>query len=102
MANVTKGTLVKCNVKFLNRNFKISLNPSATVGHLMIKLRRYLKIRPEEAVFIFFVVGCLGNNRLYGISRLLSDIKRESGYDVLPVILLKENAFGNICGIDPL
>lgn len=90
---------IACDVTFklltgCTRNFRITMPMDSTVGMLVFKLRRYLKINPAESIYLFFQVGCLGGARLYGVSKLLSEISRESGYDVLPIQILRENTFG--------
>ena len=98
---------IKILVDFRNgveyRNFKISVGRETTVGHLLFKMRHYMKIKPETAVFCFFQSPAvfLGQTygkkeKLYNNSILLTEIQQELCQEILEVKLLLESTFGTL------
>lgn len=85
----------KILVKFKDREFKIKVQNPCSVGSLQLKIRRYLKLTPLEAVFLFFQVGYFGREVLVSGDRLVSSINNDGG-DVLVVKVLLENTFGTL------
>ena len=90
---------VKITVNFEKVEFKVAVDSQCTVAMLMIKLRRYIKLRPEEALFIFFIVptwtGFSTKEVLYGAGELMSEVQEKSGMTVLKCNLLRESTFGS-------
>jgi len=94
---------IKIRVKFENgtehKTFKIQLGIACTVGHLLFKLRKYLLIKPETAVFTFFQYkNFLGQTceKIYNGNKFLSEIAQELNVEILDVKLLLENTFGDL------
>jgi len=83
-------------VKFDGREFKIKISDDCTVAQVIRKVRRFLKIRPEDALFMFWVKpGLLRNSEvIYGSNKTVGEIKEELGIEPLQIDLMRENAFG--------
>jgi len=92
--------MIKILVNFRNgtewQNFKIQVADNCTVGHLIVKLRKFIKIKPEEACFCFFCYsGFFGKKeKIFHNNKLLIEIQSELCMEVLEVKLLLENTFG--------
>tara|TARA_R110000851_G_scaffold256568_2_gene409011 strand:- start:54 stop:365 length:312 start_codon:yes stop_codon:yes gene_type:complete len=91
---------IKITVDFCNgtefKNVNIQVNRECTVSQLQIKLRKYMKVKPCVAVFIFFQYEkfFFEREKLYGGNVLLKDIQSELCITILKVKMLLENAFG--------
>lgn len=71
---------------------KYLLEPDMTIGNFVYVLARRLKLRPEEALFIFV------NNKIFPTETVISDIyKTEKDVDgFVYCIVATENTFGSI------
>ena len=89
-------THVRCEVILDERTFKIKLSQDCTVSQLMIKIRAYLKLKPEKAYFLFFEQkGLIYNTeRLYAGSKTLAEVKMSSGLETQKIRLLRDSTFG--------
>ena len=81
------------------RKFKIAVGRENTVAHLQFKIRKFIKLKQEEACYLFFqkkglVYGY--NEVLYGGNKLLTEIQDELHMDVLKVKIILENTFGDL------
>lgn len=85
---------IRVVVKYEDREFKIKVTRDTTVGMLMIKIRKFLKLKPEEGVFLFWPRR-FRSDALHPGSKLLSDIQTEP-LQMLQCNLLKENCFGTL------
>jgi len=83
---------IRVVVKYEDREFKIKVTRDTTVGMLMIKIRKFLKLKPEEGVFLFWPRR-FRSDALHPGSKLLSDIQTEP-LQMLQCNLLCENTFG--------
>ena len=83
---------IRVVVKFDGREFRIKVNKPCTVGMLMVKIRKFLKLKPEEACFLFWP-RAWRSDVMYPGSTLLSDIQTEP-LQTLQCSLLRENTFG--------
>jgi len=83
---------IKVVVNFDGREFKVKVVRDTTIGMLMIKIRKFLKLRPEDGVFLFWRRR-FRSDVLYPTSKLLSDIQSDPG-QVLQCNLLREATFG--------
>jgi hypothetical protein len=83
-------------VKFEDKEIKIRLHKDVTVMQLQDKIRKYLKINPEEAIFLFFHVGgiILIREVLYPGNKLISSVQRDTHMDPIIVTVMRENCFG--------
>ena len=79
-------------MNFESRQFKIKVTRETTIGMLMIKIRKFLKLKPEEACFLFWPRR-FRSSVMYPGSKLLSDIQTEP-LQTLQCNLLRENTFG--------
>ncbi len=88
--------LVRLILNFQDRKFKIKCVETATVRELLIKIRQFLKMRPESAIFLFFETTLMGINRqvIFTQTKTLAEIQQEVCRNVLTVNILKENCFG--------
>jgi hypothetical protein len=88
---------IKIIARYYDREFKIQVQPHTTVGELQFKLRKFLKIHPEEAVFLFFQKGGIifTGEALYPGNMMLIDIYRKTGKSPIVVNVMKENTFGS-------
>jgi len=89
--------IIACNGK----TFNIKVHDSCTVSHLIIKIRKFLAIKSEEAVFLFFEYDGLIKKceKIFPQTHKLIDIKNELNLDVLYVKVMKENCFGSFSKI---
>ena len=85
---------IKVVVNFDGREFKVKVVRDTTIGMLMIKIRKFLKLRPEDGVFLFWPRR-FRSDVLYPTSKLLSDIQSDPG-QVLQCNLLRESVFGTL------
>jgi len=88
---------VKIYVKYDDKYYNIKVIDTCTVAHLLIKLRKLIKLEPEHAMFLFFQYKTLvGTSRLklYPQNKLLTDIRSELKQSILGVEILLENTFG--------
>ena len=92
------GTMahIRCEVELDDRTFKIKLSQDCTVSQLMIKIRAYLKLKPEQAYYLFFEQkGLIYNTeRLYTNSKTLGEVKTASGLETQKIRLLRDSTFG--------
>jgi hypothetical protein len=92
--------MIRCIVDFRNgtewRTFKIRVTPDTTVAVLLIKLRKYIRIRDHDGVFMFFQYKSFicKKERLYAGHVLLRDIQQQLNTEVLDIKLMQENTFG--------
>ena len=87
---------VKCAVTLDDRDFLIKVPPETSVAALQHKIRTYLKIRPDEAIFLFFEYNSLftTHETLHAGSRLMGQIRDGNGLDVQRIRVCRENCFG--------
>jgi hypothetical protein len=85
---------IKIVVTFEKREFKIKVTRDTTVGMLMIKIRKFLKLRPEQGLFLFWPRR-FRSDALYPASKLLCEIQSDPA-QVLQCNLLRENCFGTL------
>lgn len=79
--------MIKLIATFDKKTFRLRVQPLATVFEITLKLRTYLVIKPEQALFIFF------NNKLCSQSRTMQSIVGRTNKPIHIDICL-ENAFG--------
>ena len=90
-------TQTKCIVKFGGREFRIRVIDPCSVSALQHKIRRYLKLDPTQACFLFFEMGYFNRERMFSGSKLVSQIMVENyGAEFLIVNVLLENTFGSL------
>jgi hypothetical protein len=94
---------IRVLVDFINgteqRNFKIQVGRETTVAHLHYKLRKYMKMKPCEACYLFFQYPALiygKNEKLYNGNKLLTEIQSELCMETLHVKMLLESTFGDL------
>ena len=78
--------MIKLIVNYEEKKYRMRVNLCTTVHILQIKIRKYLNITAEQAVFLFI------NGSLYSQGVLLSEIRGEAP---LTVEVLHENTFGS-------
>lgn len=83
VARAETAAYVRCKCTYGEQAFKIKIACDTTVGGLMYKLRRFIKINENEALFIYI------NGRYYANSMLLTQIGQQ-----LDVVIKNEEAFG--------
>lgn len=89
---------VKCRVCLDDQTFQIKVAPDCSVAALQIKVRKFLKIKPDLAIFLFFQYDGLFTTHecLHSGNRLMGDIRAENGMDVQIVRVCRESTFGAI------
>jgi len=87
---------VKCAVTLDDRDFLIKVPAETSVAALQHKIRTYLKISPEEAVFLFFEYNSLftTHETLHAGIRLMGQIRDGNGLDIQKILVCRENTFG--------
>jgi hypothetical protein len=83
VARAESESYVRCKCTYGEQHFKIKIACDTTVGALMYKLRRFIKINEHEALFIYI------NGKYYANSMLLTQIGQQ-----LDVVIKNEEAFG--------
>lgn len=81
--------MTKIIVVHEEKEVKIRVGDDCTVAQLQYKIRRYLKIDENTAIFLFFK-GFMGRETLYPGGKLLNAIGQ-----TLYVSVLHENCFGS-------
>lgn len=79
--------MIKLIATFNKKTFRLRVQPLTTVFEVTLKLRTFLVIKPEQALFIFF------NNKLCTQSRTMQSIVGRTNKPIHIDICL-ENAFG--------
>jgi len=90
--HVVVTSMIKCIIKFEDRQLKVKVSDDTSVAGLQIKLRRFVELEPEEAVFLFF--DGWFRKCLYPGDRMLKDICKELQTDTLVIEMTRENTFG--------
>lgn len=86
---------IKCRVTFEDREWKVQMGSMTTVGQFTFKMRDYLKLRPEDAIFVFWKAHkWFVSDMLHPQSMTLCEIQRQSHMKILECSLLKEACFG--------
>ena len=81
------------------KNFKIQVGRETTVSHLQFKLRKFIKMKPCEACYVFFQSPGLlygKNEKLYAGHILLTEIQQELCIETLSCKVLMESTFGDL------
>lgn len=80
------------------RIWNIKVRNDTDVFTLMYKLRKFLKLKDCEAIFLFFVYDGLfyKKDKLYPTNKLLKDIQNELCMEMLYVKVMLENVYGNL------
>jgi len=86
---------VKLCANYRGRVFKLKMGRETTVMQALIKIRKYLQIKPCEALFLFFRTGLLGQGVLYPNSKTLGEISAGSS-TVIDLDVVEENTFGSL------
>ena len=89
-------SLVRCAVHFEGKIFKIRTDRACTIAGLAVKLRRFIKLKEEEALFLMFEkAGLLRvTNVMFQGSKTMAEAQFELGTSVITVHMLRENCFG--------
>jgi hypothetical protein len=91
-----ENSITKIIVKFTSRDFKIAVSDETTISEMIFKIRKYLKIKPEEAIFLFFERKSMFRIKevIYPSNKTVGEIKHEHGEEILKVNVMRENCFG--------
>jgi len=79
--------MIKLIATFNKKTFRLRVQPLATVFEVTLKIRTFLVIKPEQALFLFF------NNKLCHQSKTMQSIAGRARNPINVTICL-ENAFG--------
>lgn len=86
---------VKVIVTYDGRNFKVQMPRDTSVSQLQFKLRKYLKMKPTDAMFIFWKASkWFSSEQMFQQGTSLAEIQEETCMTVLECSILLENCFG--------
>lgn len=88
--------MIRITAKYKDRCYNVKMKPDVRVGEFQFKIRKYLKIRPEEAIFLMFERGGIITTRevIYPHNKTIGDVFRDILMDPLVVNIMSENCFG--------
>lgn len=86
--------MIRCIIQYDGRKVRIMVDDTITVATLIIKIRNYLKLIPEEAIFLFFQGE--DGEKLYPNSKPLQEIASDLRLKVLQINVCKESTFGEM------
>lgn len=89
------STNVKILVTFESKEFKVQMPADTDVCHFQQKMRTFLKLKQEDAIFCFFKANkwCT-SEMLCQQAMSLAEIQRDSRMTILECSILRESAFG--------
>jgi hypothetical protein len=73
-------------IKFKGKDIKLKMRPKHTIGILMARIRRHIKLESHEAIFLFTL-----DNKQYPMSKTLGSLPRPVVFEAI-----KESTFGAV------